>query len=258
MSRISRKDFDSGFFHIMIQGINKEYIFKNKRDKEKYLFILKKYYSQYDVKIIAYCIMDNHAHFIIHTKNIDEMSKYMHRINTLYAIDYNRINKRNGYVFRDRYKSQYIYDRSYLYKCLKYIHMNPVKAGIVKFEQEYKYSSYNDYKAKTEYINDEIIQLVFKNEENYIELFDNINDIDVEIMDIDNDNENFENAIKNYESKNNIKIQSIKKDKVVLKNLILELIEKGYSQKQIAEKLEMNQSKISKIKKKSYPQKVKF
>ena len=226
MPRISRETFNSGFFHIMIQGINKEYIFEKDNNKEKYLYLMKKYYQNYQLKIISYCIMNNHSHFIIYTDNFKQISEYMHKINTIYAIDYNRNNKRVGYVFRDRYKSQYIYDREYLIKCIKYIHLNPVKAHLVKNESEYRYSSYNDFKYKKGYIDDEIIKLVFLINESYEILFENSEDIDVEIMDIDGENNNFEIAVNNYLVKNNIDLEGIKRSKVFLYDFTKVLIAK--------------------------------
>lgn len=243
MPRISRETFSSGFFHIMIQGINKEYIFKEKKNKEKYLYLMKKYYKNYQLKIICYCIMNNHTHFIIYSNDIKQISAYMHKINSIYAMDYNRNINRVGYVFRDRYKSQYIYDEEYLYKCIKYIHMNPVKAHMVEEENKYKYSSYNDFKYKRNFVNDDIINMVFHNAD-YIKLFDNIEDADIEIMDVDRDNENFEIAIRNYLNEENISIKEIKNSKVHLYNFIKYLINKGYKQKQIAKKLEISNATV--------------
>ena len=244
MSRLSRKTFYSGFFHIMIQGIDKEYIFETEQNKEQYMFFMKKYYKDYKIKLIAHCIMDNHAHFIIYSDNIDEISSYMHKINFLYATDYNKKHKRVGYVFRDRYKSQYIYDREYLYKCIKYIHLNPIKANIVKNEDEYKYSSYCDYKNKQGYVDDELIQLVFKTQNSYINLLNNIDDIDTEMMDVDNKKENFETAVNRYLLENNLDLEQISKSKIKLYDFSHKLVKKGYKQKQIADKLNVSPSKI--------------
>lgn len=247
MPRIARKIFKSGFFHIIIQGINKEYIFNKSKNKEKYLYLMRKYYEMYDIKIVAYCIMDNHAHFIIYTDDIKEISEYMHKINTIYAMEYNRTNGRVGYLFRDRYKSQYIYDRDYLFKCIKYIHMNPVKAKLVGKEEEYKYSSYNNFKNKDGYVENQVIELVFRDKKDYINLFNNIDDIDVEIMEIDSENSNLEIAVNKYLNRNKIELDDIKKSKIYLYNFSMELVNKGYKQKQIAEILQMNPSRISKI-----------
>ena len=72
MPRISRKNLIGKYFHLMSQGINKENIFLNNRWKEKYKELLKKYSLEYDVNIIAYCIMNNHVHLLVcveETKN---------------------------------------------------------------------------------------------------------------------------------------------------------------------------------------------
>ena len=254
MSRVAREKFKSGFFHIIIQGINKEYIFKTEENKKQFMFFMKKYYHEYQIKIIAYCIMDNHAHFIIYSEDINQISAYMHKINAIYAIDYNKKNNRVGYVFRDRYKSQYIYDRDYLLKCIKYIHLNPVKAKMVKKEEDYKYSSYQDFVNKQGYIDDFIIKLIFLDDD-YITLFNGIDDVDIEILDVENNNINFENAIRNYLKTNNLTIKEIISNKEILHNFTSELVSKGYKQKQIADKLKISSSQISKIiKNKNYPQ----
>lgn len=243
MPRVSRKTFKSGFFHVMIQGINKENIFKKRKDKEKYLYLMRKYYPNYRLKIISYCIMDNHVHFILYTEDITQISEYMHKINSIYAMNYNKEIKRVGYVFRDRYKTQYIYDKEYLKKCIKYIHMNPVKAKIVKLENEYKYSSYNDFINKRNFVDNEVIELVF-NDINYMNLFKKIKDADIEIMDVDRDEENFEVAIKEYLQTKDIDIKQIKNNKANLYDFIYNLIKKGYKQKQIAKRLEISNATI--------------
>lgn len=254
MSRVAREKYKSGFFHIMIQGINKEYIFETEKDKEQILFFMKKYYQDYQIKMISYCIMNNHAHFIIYSEDINQISAYMHKINAIYAIYYNKNRNRVGYVFRDRYKSQYIYDREYLFKCIKYIHLNPVKAKMVKAEGEYRYSSYQDFINKKGYIDDFIIKLIFLNKD-YITLFNGIDDIDIEVLDIENNNENFENAIKFYMKINNLTIKEIISDKEILYDFISTLTTKGYKQRQIADRLKISPSQVSKIlKKKNYLQ----
>ena len=74
----------------MVQGINKEYIFQTKEDKIKYLKLLEKYYLKFKVNIIAYCIMDNHSHFLMHTEETQNISNFMKQVNSIYAMDYNR------------------------------------------------------------------------------------------------------------------------------------------------------------------------
>ena len=94
----------------------------------------------------------------------------MQKLNTSYSEFYNEINDRVGHVFRNRYKSQIILDQKHLYRCLAYIHNNPVKAGMVEKPSEYKYSSYNDYIQNNGIISKDVIKLLFGADYNYIDL----------------------------------------------------------------------------------------
>lgn len=127
----------------MTQGINREKIFSNSKNIEKYIKIIEEKQRNCEIVIIAYCIMTNHAHFLIKADKIEELSKFMQKVNTKYAIYYNKVNNRIGYVYRDRYKLQKITDIEHLYRCIEYIHDNPLKAGICIKQEQYKYSSFN-------------------------------------------------------------------------------------------------------------------
>ena len=141
MSRTSRNNMkDLSFFHIMVQGINQEYIFQIAKDKEKYLKLI--YENSEGIDMIAFCIMDNHSHFLIQADNVENISKWMEKSNTSYAMYYNKKNDRVGYVFRDRYKWQPIKNEKHLCLCQEYIHNNPVKAHMCKDKGEYEFSSY--------------------------------------------------------------------------------------------------------------------
>ena len=113
MPRFPRSYIQTTFFHVITQGINKDYIFEYKEDIKHYIKIMYELEKKQDVKLIAYCIMNNHAHMLIKTKKIVELSKYMHRLNTRYAIYYNKKYSRVGYIFRDRYKSEGIYSEEH-------------------------------------------------------------------------------------------------------------------------------------------------
>ena len=132
MPRKARKDLDAKFLHIMIQGINKEYIFEKEKYIKMYLSIFNNYIKQYEITLISYCIMNSHAHFLIHTLNIKELGSFMQKVNLVFSQRYNELENRVGVIFRNRYKAEPIYDKKYLINCIKYIHNNPVKAKIVK------------------------------------------------------------------------------------------------------------------------------
>lgn len=160
MSRTSRNNMkDSSFFHIMVQGINKEKIFNTNENKEKYIDLI--YKNSEGIEIIAYCIMNNHTHILVKTDSINKMQNWMKKTNTGYAIYYNKINDRVGYVFRDRYKSQVIKNEKHLYTCVDYIHDNPVKAYICKKREEYEFSSYiNIYKGSQNEVKTKMAQVI--------------------------------------------------------------------------------------------------
>ena len=162
MPRIARKNISTSFFHVLVQGINKSYIFDKREDIMSYLEIINKYKERKQIRIKAYCIMNNHAHLLINTENIDELSAFMHDVNTTYAVYYNKKYKRVGYVFRDRYKAEGIYTDRQLYYCIEYIHNNPVKAGICKTKEEYEFSSAREIKSnkgKEEEINMNFLEI---------------------------------------------------------------------------------------------------
>ena len=189
MPRYPRYYLKTSYFHVITQGINKSYIFDKSEDIKYYIKIMYELVEKHSIKIIAYCIMNNHAHILIETESVNELSKYMQRLNTKYGRYYNKKYTRVGYVFRDRYKSEGIYDEIHLYNCIKYIYNNPVKAGICIKPQDYPYSNYrndsknianNDYDfidAEIDRNDDQIIREYLKN--NNILLVDIKNNSDI-------------------------------------------------------------------------------
>ena len=140
MPRTPRNNMKASFFHIMVQGLKKEYVFNRSEDIEKYIKLLEN--KKENVEILAYCIMNNHAHILVKIEDLKSLSKWMHDVNTSFAVYYNKKYERVGYVFRNRFKSQQVIGFKYLCNCVNYIHNNPVKANICKKQDEYKYSSF--------------------------------------------------------------------------------------------------------------------
>ena len=227
MARGPRKCTNMFFYHIMVQGINKEYILNEVEDKRQYLKFINKVKKEIDVYIVSYCIMDNHVHILIKEEYIECLSRFMHKVNTLYAMYYNKKYNRVGYVFRDRYKSQVIYSEKQLYTCINYIHNNPVKAGICRLASEYEYSSYNEYIKNMEEIQRNINGLLIKEDildkkENFLEIEE---EKEVEIK----------KAIEEYMKINNINFDTLKNERKNLKEIINMLKEYyGLSLRQIS------------------------
>ncbi len=225
MPRISRNSLENILCHHMVQGINKEDIFKTKEDKIKYLEILEKYYLKFEINIIAYCIMDNHAHLLMHTNTTQNISNFMRQVNSIYAMDYNRKKDRVGYVYRNRFKSVPIMTRDQMHKCIKYIHVNPVKAGIVSSEAKYNYSSYNDYLNQTGFINNKILEFVFSSSKNYIEKFQKIK---YEDLNLEQESINIKKILENFLAQEGMKALEMKKNKILINKFISYLNSNSY------------------------------
>ena len=217
MGRIARQYLETSFFHVMVQGINKEYIFKNERYINRYIQLIREEIPRDNLKIIAFCIMNNHAHFLINTQKIEFLSKYLQKLNSCYANYYNYMEERCGYVFRDRFKSQSINSKRYLMHCVKYIHENPLKANMVKIIQNYKYSSYNFYRKIA---NNNEAYGPFSIEEIQFICNDNTQSIG-DFVDVDNNiEESINSIITDFVYKENIKLFEIFENSDILKKLI--------------------------------------
>lgn len=242
MSRISRNHLKSNFFHVIVQGINKEYIFEKETQKKVYLKFLFEKSENYDINIISFCIMDNHAHILLHINNIEDMSRFMKQINEKYALFYNREKNRVGYVFRNRYKSEPIYEERYLYQCIAYIHRNPVKAGITKLMDEYQFASTMQYslnKVKELYDYNLLIYSDKENsdEYNFIDIKEQIDETEIEKI--------IDHIILSNMKRFQIR-EITKQDRGIIESIIIEIREKtGASMEIISKKLKISKSSVS-------------
>ena len=144
MPRTARIKTETHIYHIMMRGINRQCIFKDSTEKNKFLKLLRQTKSELDVEVFAYCIMDNHVHLLLR-ENQDPIETFCRKINTSYAIYYNAKHERCGHLFQDRYKSEAVKDEKQLLLTVRYIHMNPVKARICSNPEDYEASSYSEY-----------------------------------------------------------------------------------------------------------------
>lgn len=155
---------ESKIYHVMVRGNEKKNIFMDEEDKERYIETLSRLsghalcgkettQSQCPVLrrnnerkfgILAYCLMNNHAHLLIH-EGEDEISRIMKRIGISYVYYFNKKYGRVGPLFQDRFKSETVEDDAYLLAVVRYIHNNPVKAGLAENASGYPWSSFNAY-----------------------------------------------------------------------------------------------------------------
>lgn len=148
MPRQARRKSESGIYHIMLRGINKQVIFEDEEDNLKFLETLKNYKAISGYKIFAYCLMSNHIHLLIKVEK-EDLDKIIKRIGGSYVYWYNWKYKRSGHLFQDRFKSEPVEDESYFLTVIRYIHQNPIKAGYCENIDRYKFSSYNEYVQKS-------------------------------------------------------------------------------------------------------------
>lgn len=245
MPRYARNTLSSNYIHLIVQGINKEYIFRQKEWKEEFIKILESKIGEFSIQILAYCIMDNHAHFLVYSTEKQEISCLMKKVNTIYAMKYNKINKRKGYVFRDRFFTQPILSQRQLYNCLVYIHRNPVEAGICMNIQDYFYSSYNEFTKQKRLISENSIKLLFGSEslEEFYAIHDKIQEIK-DIKDVIDKEYNIEELIKKYRENYNEKLED---NEIAFGNLLLEIRQKcGISLREMATIFNINKDKLNK------------
>jgi putative transposase len=147
MSRPLRISYPGAFYHITSRGNEQKAVFKSKRDREKFLEYLESANQRYDAVIHAYCLMDNHYHILLETVS-GNLSKIMAHINGAYTNYFNAKRERSGHLFQGRYKAILVEADEYAKELSRYIHLNPVRAKIVEFPEEYEWTSYGCFIGK--------------------------------------------------------------------------------------------------------------
>ncbi|MFS0674960.1 transposase [Ornithinibacillus sp. 179-J 7C1 HS] len=164
MPRSSRKQSRSGIYHVMMRGINRQTIFEDNEDRIVFLETLAKYRDVCDFKVFAYCLMDNHVHLLLKEPEGERLSDFIKRISSSYVYWYNQKYDRIGHLFQERYKSESVESRRYFYTVLRYIHQNPVKAGLVEDVFGCEWTSVNEYIHRVYVIDTEyVLPLISEN-----------------------------------------------------------------------------------------------
>jgi len=148
MSRPLRIMYDGAWYHVMNRGRRGEKIFSCVDDYQAFIELLQESCRMWQVKIAAYCLMSNHYHLLLQTPQ-SNLSRCMRHINGIYTQRYNRLHHSDGQLFRGRYKAVVVDADSYLLELVRYIHRNPVRAGMEKKTGDYKWSSHKGYISKS-------------------------------------------------------------------------------------------------------------
>ncbi len=245
----------------MIRGNERKEIFMDDEDGERFLNTLDEKKKEGEYILYAYCLMDNHVHLVI-KEGKDSISRIMKRINTSYAYYYNKKYNRVGHVFQDRYRSEAVENDGYLITLIRYVHNNPVKAGICRNVVQYSWSSYNLYISlnNSQLIEtNEILEIFSSKKEKSIQLFiDHTNEFNHDLyIDIDEKErreikqEKVEEYIKSFLELHCIDMQiiNIKNNKALCESLIRYLKEKpDISIRSISNVLNVNRNTVQRIK----------
>ena len=147
MPRKPRIEFEGAFYHVITRGNQRQKIFRDTADYEKYLRVLTVYKNRYSYRLYAYVLMGNHVHLLIETGETP-LSKVLQGINQSYTLYFNRRYKTIGHLFQGRYRAILCDRDNYLLALLKYIHKNPLRAGIAETLETYQWSSHRAYIGK--------------------------------------------------------------------------------------------------------------
>lgn len=144
MSRPLRIQYPGAWYHVMNRGRRGEAIFTGKDDYSAFIDLLQELVEDYNVKIASYCLMTNHYHLLLQTPDAN-ISRSMRHLSGVYTQRFNRIHHCDGQLFRGRYKSILVDADSYLLELVRYIHRNPLEAGMVENLNRYTWSSHKGY-----------------------------------------------------------------------------------------------------------------
>ncbi len=147
MARPLRIEYPDACYHIMNRGLERRSIFLNNNHRKIFLDLLSEASQLFKVEVHGYCLMGNHYHLLIRTK-LPNLNVVMRHLNSVYTIRFNRDVKRDGPLFRGRYKSILVDKEDYLLNVSRYIHKNPSTAKIIKDDQKYPWSSYQYFNLK--------------------------------------------------------------------------------------------------------------
>ncbi|WP_286229731.1 transposase [Neobacillus mesonae] len=144
MARNGRIWFEGAKYHVTSRGIRRSSLFFDDEDYQKYLSLLEATMYKHPFKLHSFCLMTNHTHLQIETMKTP-LSTIMKKLNTNYAKYINKKYEFTGHVFEKRYGAELLNSPEYEIDVSKYIHLNPVEAGMVNAPEDYPWSSYRAF-----------------------------------------------------------------------------------------------------------------
>lgn len=141
MARPLRIEFPGAVYHVTARGDRREDIFVDDEDRQALLAVVTQALSRFDAVALAYCLMDNHYHFVLQTRQAN-LSLLMRHINGVYTQAYNRRHDKVGHLFQGRFKAILVDREAYLLEVVRYVDLNPVRARMVRDPASWAWSSY--------------------------------------------------------------------------------------------------------------------
>ena len=144
MSRPLRIEFPGAVYHVTSRGDRRESIFADDEDRVALLAIVEQGLERFDAQMLAYCLMGNHYHFVLHTRSAN-LSLLMRHINGVYSQRYNRRHGLVGHLLQGRFKAILVDRDAYLLQVCRYVELNPVRAALVDDPADWTWSSYRSH-----------------------------------------------------------------------------------------------------------------
>lgn len=144
MTRPLRIEYDGAWYHVMNRGLERRAIVRDDKDKRRFFEVLGETAKTYQIEIHAYSLLANHYHLLIHTPHCG-LSRSMRHLNGVYTRRFNRRHRRDGPLFRGRYKSKVVEEDEYLLELVRYIHLNAVESGVCKSPEKHAWTSHRAY-----------------------------------------------------------------------------------------------------------------
>jgi REP element-mobilizing transposase RayT len=147
VSRPLRIEFTGAIYHVTSRGDRREPIFEDDEDRRQLLAVLEQGLGRFDAQVLAYCLMGNHYHFVLHTR-VPNLSRLMRHLNGVYTQQFNRRHGKVGHLFQGRFKAVLVDRDAYLLEVCRYVELNPVRAGMVAEPGAWPWSSYLAHSGK--------------------------------------------------------------------------------------------------------------
>lgn len=147
MSRPLRIEYRDAWYHVLNRGSRRESIFREERDYENFLQTVQEASESWHLRVSAYCLMPNHYHLVVQTPR-GNLSRCMRHIDGVYTQRFNRLHGHDGPLFRGRYKALLMEADRYLLALVRYVHRNPLEAGLAEALENYRWSSHRGYVSR--------------------------------------------------------------------------------------------------------------